>query len=103
MSEATLMRLSIALVTVTGTAAFVLGLLAWRRFRGAPFGTGVAIVVTFCGGFTAYHMVLLVAPELHHVVAPLKTASFLLLVGFVWSMIRTHRRMGTATSSESRT
>lgn len=97
MSESALFRLSIALVVVAGTAGFTLGSLAWRQFRGAPFGHGLFIVVVFCAGFTSYHVTLLVAPELHRVIAPLKTASFLALVGFVWSMLRMHRRMGGST------
>lgn len=93
MAESALYRLSIMLVVLAGTAGFTLGVLAWQQFRGAPFGNGLSIVVVFCAGFTGYHVTLLVAPDLHHVIAPLKTASFLTLVGFVWTMLRMHGRM----------
>jgi hypothetical protein len=97
MAESVLYRLSIALVVLAGTAGFTLGLLACQQFRGTPFGNGLFVVAVFCAGFTGYHVTLLVAPELHHVIAPLKTASFLTLVGFVWLMLRMHRRMGGST------
>lgn len=101
MAETVLFRLSVVLAVVTGTAGFVLGLLAWRRFRGAPFGTGLAVVTVFSAGFTVYHAVLFVAPELHATVEPLETAAFLLLVAFVWSMLRMHRRMSGRPQTEA--
>ena len=85
-------RLATMLAIVTGTAGFVLAVLAWKSFERSPFGRGLAILVLFMAAFTTYHALLLVIPDLPLVILAVESLAFVLVVVFVGFMVRLHYR-----------
>lgn len=85
-------RLSTVLAVSTGSVGFVLAVLAWRTFKGAPFGRGLAILIPFMAAFTIYHALLLADPNLPLLVLTIETFAFALVVVFVGYMARLHYR-----------
>lgn len=85
-------RLSTLLAVSTGTAGFVLAVLAWKTFRGAPFGRGLAILIPFMASFTIYHALLLVVPTLPLLTLTIESLAFVFVVIFVGYMARLHYR-----------
>lgn len=88
--ENLLFRLSTLFAVCTGTAGFVLAVLAWKRYRGAPFGRGLAVLVPFMAAFTTYHALLLAVPELPLLVLGIESLAFALVVVFAGVMVRLH-------------
>lgn len=79
--------------SLVGAAGFPLAVLAWRRFRGTPFGRILAVLPVFMFVVAFYHPVLLVYPSLLEFALLVETAGFALLVLFAVQAIRVHRRM----------
>lgn len=85
-------RLSTLFAVSTGTAGFVLAVLAWQSFKGAPFGRGLAILIPFMAAFTIYHALLLAVPSLPLVTLIVESLAFALVVVFVGYMAWLHYR-----------
>lgn len=90
--EGIVFRLSTLFAVSTGTAGFVLAVLAWQTFRGAPFGRGLAILIPFMAAFTIYHALLLAVPTLPLVALIVESLAFALVVVFVGYMAQLHYR-----------
>lgn len=93
-------RLSTLFAVCTGTAGFVLAVLAWQTFKGAPFGRGLAILIPFMAAFTIYHALLLAVPSLPLVALFIESLAFALVVVFVGYMARLHYRRLRAPQNE---
>jgi hypothetical protein len=81
---------------LVGAAGFVLGLLAWTKFRGSPFGRVLGLIPIFMLIIAVYHPILILFPEYTEVALLMESLGFALLVVFVGLMIRIHRRMSSA-------
>jgi uncharacterized protein (DUF58 family) len=92
-SSGTLTDLSLVFATVTGAAGFALSLVAWRLFRGSPFGRALGILPVFMLLVTVYHPVLLLFPSRVELELALESVAFVLLVVFAALSIRQHRRL----------
>lgn len=88
----TVFRLSTLFAVCTGSVGFVLAVLAWKAFRGAPFGRGLAILVPFMAAFTLYHALLLAVPDLPLLALTIESVAFVLVLVFVGFMVRLHYR-----------
>lgn len=86
-------QLSVAFASLTGAAGFPLALLAWRKFRGTPFGNVMAVLPVFTLVVTVYHPMLLVFPDHLTTALLVEAGGFALLVVFAAAMVRVHRRM----------
>lgn len=82
--------------SLVGAAGFVLGLLAWTKFRGSSFGRILAIIPLFILILAVYHPILILFPAYTEIALLMETLGFSLLVVFVGLMIRIHRRMSSA-------
>lgn len=89
MSEFVL-RVSAILAVVTGSAGFVLAVLAWKVFEGAPFGRVLAVLIPYMAAFTIYHALLLIDPGLPLLVLGIESLAFVLILVFVGLMARLH-------------
>lgn len=98
MNETMLFRVTTTLAVMTGAAGFTLAVLAWRRFRGAPFGRALAVLPVFMLSFTVYHAMLLALPGMMQAVY-IEISAFLLLVVFAVEMLRLHYRMSRGGST----
>lgn len=83
-------RLGVMLAVSIGSAGFVLSVLAWKLFQGAPFGHALVILIPFMASFTVYHALLLVAPNLPLLVLSIESLAFALILVFVGRMVRLH-------------
>lgn len=90
--ESAAFRISTLLAVCTGAAGFVLAVLAWQTFRGAPFGRGLAILVPFMASFTLYHAMLLAVPSAPLLTLTVEALAFVFVVIFVGYMARLHYR-----------
>lgn len=86
-------QLSVLFASLAGAAGFVLGVQAWLKFRGSPFGRVLAILPVFMAIIALYHPLLIVFPEYVEVALLMESAGFGLLVVFVALTLRMHRRM----------
>lgn len=86
-------QLGVMFASLTGAAGLPLSVLAWRKFRGTPFGRVLAILPVFMLVVAVYHPIMLVYPEHLTVALLVESAGFGLLVVFAAAMIRVHRRM----------
>lgn len=86
-------QVSVLAASLVGAAGFVLGLQAWLRFRGTPFGRVLAVLPLLLAALALYHPVLLVFPEYAEVALLMETGGFALLVVFAGLALRMHRRM----------
>ena len=86
-------QLSVLAASLVGAAGFVLGLQAWLKFRGSPFGRVLAVLPVLMAVLALYHPILLVFPEHIEVALLIETAGFALLVLFVGLTLQMHRRM----------
>lgn len=89
-------QLSVAFAAVVGAAGFPLAVLAWRRFRGTPFGGALAPIPGFMLLLAVYHPVLLVLPARYQAALVLESLAFALLAVFALQMVRVHRRLSRA-------
>lgn len=85
-----MLRLSATLAVITGSAGFVLAILAWKLFHGAPFGRALAILIPYMAAFTVYHALLVIVPDLSLLALVIESLAFALIVVFVGFMIRLH-------------
>ncbi|GAB6878599.1 hypothetical protein JCM17823_08730 [Halorubrum gandharaense] len=88
----TLFLFGTLLAVATGSAGFVLSVLAWQIFRGAPFGDALFVLVLFMASFTIYHAALALWPALPVSVLAVESLAFLLVVVFAFKMMQLHRR-----------
>lgn len=84
--------LGIMIAVSTGSAGFVLAVLAWLSFRGAPFGDALAVLIFFMGAFTVYHASLAVWEEVPTHVLAVESLAFALVAVFMGLMVRIHYR-----------
>lgn len=88
----TVFLLGVLLAVSAGSAGFVLSVLAWKSFRGAPFGDALAVLVLFMAAFTIYHAALGLVPDLPTVVLAVESLAFVLVAVFVAMMVQLHRK-----------
>ena len=93
-------RLGTLFAVCTGSIGFVLAVLAWKSFRGAPFGRGLAILIPYTAAFTVYHALLLAVPDLPLVALTVESLAFVLVLFFVGYMARLHVRRLRKRSNE---
>lgn len=86
-------EVSVALAAVVGGAGLPVAVLAWRRFRGAPFGDALAPLPWFMLLLAVYHPILLVLPSRYEAALVLESVAFALLALFSLQMVRVHRRL----------
>ncbi|WP_232703472.1 hypothetical protein [Halobacterium wangiae] len=86
-------QVSVLVASLVGAAGFVLGLQAWLKFRGSPFGSVLAVLPLLMAVLALYHPLLLVFPAYTEVALLMESAGFALLVVFVGLALRMHRRM----------
>lgn len=86
-------QVSVLFASLAGAAGVVVGLQAWLKFRGSPFGRVLAVLPVFMGIIALYHPILIVFPEHLEFALLMESAGFALLVVFVGQSIRLHRRM----------
>lgn len=86
-------QVGVLFASLAGAAGFPLAVLAWRRFRGTPFGRLLAVLPPFMLIVALYHPVLLLYPSYLSSALLVETAGFGLLVVFAVQSIRVHRRM----------
>ena len=82
--------LGIMLAVSAGSMGFVLSLLTWLSYRGAPFGRALSILIGFMISFTVYHASLGLWDGLPVYVLAVETLSFVLVVVFMAEMLRLH-------------
>lgn len=95
------MNAGVVLSLVGGTIAGTLGLLAWRQFRGTPFGLLVSIIPVVYAGFVGFHAFLLISGMGHgahggdqlSVVNVFETLAFAGLAVFTLQAVRLHGKM----------
>lgn len=90
-----LYQITVMFASMVGAAGFVLGLLAWTKFRGSPFGRVLGIIPIFMLILAVYHPLLILVPEYTEIALLMESLGFALLVVFVGLMIRIHRRMSS--------
>lgn len=86
-------QLSVAFASVVGGAGLPLAILAWRRFRGAPFGGALAPLPWFMLLLVVYHPILIVIPAQYEAALVIESLAFGLLAVFSLQMVRVHRRL----------
>ena len=86
-------QVSVLFASLVGSAGFVLGVQAWLKFRGSPFGRVLSVLPVFMLIIALYHPILIVFPEYLELALLMETAGFALLVVFVALALRLHRRM----------
>lgn len=91
-SEA-LYQLTVAFSLAAGSAAGLLSVLTWEAMRRSPFGRAVFVLSLVLVVFTAYHVVLLVAPPSSGLVAAFKSAMFTGAAVFIWLLVWSQRRL----------
>jgi hypothetical protein len=84
--------LGIMIAVSTGSAGFVLAVLTWLSFRGAPFGDALAVLIFFMGAFTIYHASLAVLEGVPTYVLAVESLAFALVAVFMGQMVRIHYR-----------
>ncbi|PSQ09549.1 hypothetical protein BRC93_12495 [Halobacteriales archaeon QS_5_70_15] len=84
--------LGIVIAVSTGGAGFVLAVLTWLSFRGAPFGDALVVLILFMGAFTVYHASLAVWGEVPTYVLAVESLTFALVAVFMGLMVRIHYR-----------
>lgn len=98
------MNVGVALSVVAGTVACTLGVLAWRPFRGTPFGRLLAIIPVVYALFVGFHTVIVVAGAGHSgspwTVAILETLAFGGLAVFTVYAVRLHGKMSRRSGGE---
>ena len=82
--------LGIMIAVSAGSIGFVLSLLTWLSYRGAPFGRALGILVGFMVSFTVYHASLGIVDSFPVYVLAVETLTFVLVVVFMAEMIRLH-------------
>lgn len=99
------MNAGVVLSLIGGTVAGTLGLLAWRQFRGTPFGRLLIIIPLVYGGFVGFHAFLVIrgiGPGSGHgahggatvsVVNLFETLAFVGLAVFTLQAVRLHGKM----------
>lgn len=95
------MNAGVVLSLVGGTVAGTLGLLAWRQFRGTPFGRLVFIIQVVYAGFVGFHAFLLVSGlglgahggAQFSAVNVFETLAFVGLAVFTLQAVRLHGKM----------
>lgn len=99
------MNAGVVLSLVGGTVAGTLGLLAWRQFRGTPFGRLLFIIPVVYAGFVGFHAFLLVSGMAHgpgagahgggqlSTVNVFETLAFVGLAVFTLQAVRLHGKM----------
>lgn len=86
-------QLSVIAASLVGAAGFVLGLQAWLKFRGSPFGHVLAVLPVLMAVLALYHPILIVFPEYTEFALLMESAGFGLLIVFVGLTLQMHRRM----------
>lgn len=86
-------EVSVLFAALVGAAGLPVSVLAWRQFRGAPFGRVLAVLPVFMLLFAVYHSLLLVFPSMVDAALLLEGAAFGLLVVFGALAVRLHYRM----------
>lgn len=86
-------QLTVIAAAIVGAAGFPLAVLAWRRFRGAPFGGALAALPWFMLLLAVYHPILLLLPSRYGEALLLESLAFALLAVFSLQMVRVHRRL----------
>jgi len=89
----TLYQLGVIAAALVGGAGIPVSVLAWRRFRGTPFGRALAPLPWFTLLLTVYHPILLVWPQFLAWAELLEALAFVLLAAFSVQMVRVHRRL----------
>lgn len=92
--------LTIAFSLVSGTAAVLLSLLVWEKFRRSPFGRAVLVLLIVMTLFTLYHVFVLVSPAHTLVLRTIKSVLFTGVTVFIWMTIVSQRRVRTSTVSD---
>ena len=96
------MDAGVVLSLVGGTVAGTMGFLAWRQFRGTPFGRLLFILPVVYGGFVGFHAFLIISGAGHGgshggdsltAVNVFESLAFLGLVVFTVQAIRLHAKM----------
>lgn len=82
-----------------GAAGLPLAVLAWRRFRGTPFGDALIPLPWFLLLLAVYHPVLLVLPARFEAALLLESMAFALVAVFSLQMVRVHRRLSRSPSA----
>ena len=84
--------IGIMIAVIIGSAGFVLALLSWLTFKGAPFGRALAVLVVFMATFTVYHASLGIWDGFPTYILAVESFAFALVVVFMGLMIRLHYR-----------
>lgn len=95
-------ELSVVVAALVGAAGLPVAVLAWQRFRGAPFGDALAPIPWFMLLLAVYHPLLLVAPAQLQAALLLESLAFALLVVFSVQMVRVHRRLSRSPGAGGR-
>lgn len=82
--------LGVIIAVSAGSMGFVLSLLTWLSYRGAPFGRALSILIGFMVAFTVYHASLGIWDGLPVYILAVETLAFVLVVVFMAEMIRLH-------------
>ncbi len=90
-------QVGVIFASLAGAMGFPLAVLAWRRFRGTPFGRMLAVLPPFMLVVALYHPILLLYPDRLESALLIETLGFALLVVFAALAIRVHRRMSPGT------
>lgn len=90
--------LSIMFATTTAATGFVLSLVGWESFRGAPFGRMMAFLSVVLLVLAGYHVLLLAVGR--ESIPILESAAFTALLVWVILMIRQHHRMARSHRGE---
>ncbi|MDL5361964.1 hypothetical protein [Halalkalicoccus sp. NIPERK01] len=85
--------LGVPFTLMVGTAASVLSVLSWAQFRESPLGRVAAAVAVVMSLSVGYHVLLLAAENLP-ALELLNGVLYVVLLGGIWSMVRTYRRLG---------
>ena len=100
MVDTTVHTLSAIFAIIGGTGAGLLALLFWRAFPKSPFGSVIALLSAMMSGMTVYHVVLFVLGPDTLLLNVLRSASYTILVIFLWLVIVTHHRINHTAMGE---
>lgn len=84
---------SVMYAALVGAAGLVLSLLAWRLFRGSPFGRSMLLLAAFMLMLAIYHPLLLLYPGHVPTVLLLESLAFALAAAFGLLTVRQHYRL----------
>lgn len=99
------MNAGVVLSLVGGTVAGTTGFLAWRQFRGTPFGQLLFIIPVVYAGFVGFHAFILISGAGHGAAGDgmtamnvFETLAFAGLAVFTLQAVRLHGKMSRRSS-----